>query len=65
MEIGDYIKVFLTWKNSWSSAFTLEEKGYTEYPVTGLPPGTSGFFYAIKIAKGLIVADRVIIHTYN
>ncbi|WP_339169361.1 hypothetical protein MKX75_09075 [Paenibacillus sp. FSL R5-0341] len=65
MEIGDYI----VWKydNTISGyIFGGSTTGYTEIPLTGNPLASMPlkyFWYAIKVDKGLLIADRVISNT--
>ncbi|MGE7624635.1 hypothetical protein ACQKMD_16735 [Viridibacillus sp. NPDC096237] len=64
MEIGDYIKVSIIAANSWSTCLTAKELGYPECALTGATSGNR-FFYFIKVAKGILVGDRIIIHSYS
>lgn len=65
MELGDYI----VWK--YDSAITGyifggSTSGYTEIAVTGHPLASMPskyFWYATKVDKGLLIADRVVSHT--
>lgn len=57
MKIGDYI----AWGYN-GSIYTLNTTGLSEHPITG-SPAITGFWYGIKVAKGLIIADRVPRHT--
>ncbi|BAU28210.1 hypothetical protein DFP93_101287 [Aneurinibacillus soli] len=62
MQIGDYIKTYWT-VGSWDVEYLKTTGIYTEYPVTGVPWASNGFFYFIKADKGLLISDRVIFHT--
>lgn len=65
MEIGDYI----VWKydNTISGyIFGGSTAGYTDIPLTGNPIASMPlkyFWYAIKVDKGLLIADRVVSNT--
>jgi hypothetical protein len=62
MGIGDYIKTNYT---KQTNTISLGDKGYTEYPLEGSDWSTAsnGFFYFIKVARGLLVSDRTIFHS--
>lgn len=63
MQIGDYIPAYWT-NGSWDNEYLKTTGSHAEYPVTGVPYASlNGFFYFIKVAKGIIVSDRVIYHT--
>lgn len=65
MEIGDYI----VWKydNTISGyIFGGSTAGYTDIPLTGNPIASMPlkyFWYAVKVDKGLLIADRVVNNT--
>ncbi|WP_127544351.1 hypothetical protein [Paenibacillus amylolyticus] len=65
MEIGDYI----VWKYDNTTSgyiFGGSTTGYTEIPLTGNPLASMPlkyFWYAIKVDKGLLIADRVVSNT--
>lgn len=61
MQIGDYIKININWNILWPNTFTLNGDG-AELPLTGTTAPT-GSFYGIKVDKGLIISDRVILNT--
>ncbi|WP_342422374.1 discoidin domain-containing protein [Paenibacillus sp. FSL E2-0178] len=57
MKVGDYIKVGSLNGGPW-----LFNNGTTELPTTGIPYANSFanyYFYMIKVARGLLIADRV------
>ncbi|WP_342423193.1 discoidin domain-containing protein [Paenibacillus sp. FSL E2-0178] len=57
MKVGDYIKVGSLNGGSW-----LLNNGTTELPTAGIPYANSFanyYFYMIKVARGLLIADRV------
>ncbi|RRJ66411.1 hypothetical protein EHV15_28430 [Paenibacillus oralis] len=59
MKIGDYIHGFYDKEaNTWGAG---AQRG-SEYPLTGVPAASfvTGWFYFIKVDKGLLVADRVV-----
>jgi hypothetical protein len=63
MEIGDYIKI-----NSRSGGTpSLGDGGLAEFPVNGLANGSGwqGWNYYVKVDKGLMVSDRVIMHSVS
>lgn len=65
MEIGDYIKMYQ--KQDTFLAFT-SDPSIAEMPVTGQAVGTTArdkFWYMVKVAKGLLVGDRVTMHTWS
>lgn len=70
MEIGDYIK-FNPDKNATPVKFIFgDDGGKPEFPINGMANDSSGnrthlnyFAYMVKVAKGLLVSDRVIFHT--
>ncbi|MDQ0721603.1 hypothetical protein QF049_002864 [Paenibacillus sp. W4I10] len=65
MEIGDYI----VWKYDNTITgyiFGGSTTGYTEIPLTGNPLASMPlkyFWYAVKVDKGLLIADRVVSNT--
>ncbi|MGQ8871423.1 hypothetical protein [Paenibacillus sp. TSA_86.1] len=65
MMVGDYI----VWKYDITITgyiFGGSTSAYTEIPVTGHPLAnmpSKYFWYAIKVGKGLLIADRVVNHT--
>lgn len=64
MEIGDYIKYQSS--NAYGNmAIGTDVTSTTEAPTTGNAYGTAtiSFSYMTKVAKGLLICDRVIIHT--
>jgi hypothetical protein len=64
MQIGDYIAA---WYIATGDNIGLGTNGYSELPLTGVAAssGYGGYFYWIKVAKGLLVADRVVVNTYS
>lgn len=70
MKIGDYIGCRTVVSSSLTSAniYYFGEKAFTaqdEMPYIGLDStvnGSSGYFYFIKVDKGLLVADRVVLN---
>ncbi|WP_312113529.1 hypothetical protein [Brevibacillus reuszeri] len=67
MEIGDYI--LCGYDNAVAGGgWNLNDNSIREIPVIGIMSGTPnkwGYFYFVKIGKGLIVADRVICHSIS
>lgn len=63
MRIGDYI--YGTFENN--VGWDIGVKKGTEYPVTGVAQGSiyPGYFYYIKVDTGLLIADRVVLHTVS
>lgn len=63
MEIGDYIM------SSWDSfnGGRIGNYGYSECPLTGYanPNSTPYFFYYVKVDNGLLIADRVVLHSLS
>lgn len=57
MKIGDFIYGSYT---SSTSYYIGDTQGTTEIPVTGKTGDITGFWYFIKVDKGLLVSDRVI-----
>ncbi|GIP32593.1 hypothetical protein J2TS4_18030 [Paenibacillus sp. J2TS4] len=63
MQIGDYIKMHD------NDGYYLGDGGKPELPTTGLAfdnrnwSHRNGFWYMVKVAKGLLISDRVWIHT--
>jgi hypothetical protein len=67
MEVGDYIK-FSAIRQSTSHSRTIfgYNNGYSsEIPVNGVSTTNGGYFYMIKVDKGLLIADRVVFHSYS
>lgn len=64
MEIGDYIQLNMNWSVLWPSTFNLGSGGFAELPVTGSSSPT-GFFYAIKVKRGTLISDRVLLHSVS
>ncbi|MEB2276889.1 SUN domain-containing protein [Bacillus sp. ILBB4] len=68
MEIGDYIQAYCDVTTGWQFG---ERVGKTELPVSGVAVDTTNkthqnyFFYFVKVAKGLLVADRNWYHTVS
>lgn len=60
MEIGDYIYGSYT---SASSYFIGSNQGTTETNLTGKTGDITGFWYFIKVNKGLLISDRVVWHS--
>jgi len=63
MKIGDYIKMGSFGGSAWQF-----NGGTTELPTTGIPYAQNFgdyYFYMIKVAKGILVADRVVQHTVS
>ncbi|WP_312113528.1 discoidin domain-containing protein [Brevibacillus reuszeri] len=67
MEVGDYIKASLYSDNTAALAVINlnPSSGISEIPLTGNPASTTGFFYFIKVDKGLLIADRVCRHSVS
>lgn len=64
MDIGDYIACDFTWSKPFSNLG--KPLAVDEIPYTGLPDTNAvGFFYLVKVAKGLLVADRIVINNIN
>ncbi|MGG3801271.1 discoidin domain-containing protein [Metabacillus fastidiosus] len=65
MSVGDYIKMY----QREDSTLVFEDiPSIPEMPLTGQSFGTSArnqFWYMVKIAQGLLAADRVPFHTYS
>lgn len=65
MEIGDYI--ICKYVATYNTVGTFSELGTTtatEIPITGAV-APNGSFYFVKVAKGLLVADRVVQHSIS
>lgn len=60
MKIGDYIAV----SNDSTHGHRLGTNGLSEIPVTGNSDGM-GFYYFVKVDKGLLVSDRVTRHSIS
>ncbi|WLR50019.1 hypothetical protein LC040_12070 [Bacillus tianshenii] len=62
MKIGDYILWNWVDYDSWQINV---DNGNSESPIGGVT-GMSGYYwYGIKVAKGLLVADRVVLHSQS
>lgn len=65
MEIGDYI----VWRSDGKYYYMDDKIIGTERPITGENvtnlPYANSYWYGIKVAKGLIISDRVIQHTVS
>lgn len=65
MQIGDYIVCKYTASSGAVGTFSeLGTSTATEIPITGTA-SPNGTFYFVKVAKGLLVADRVVQHTIS
>lgn len=65
MEIGDYIQIH---SMGTGRAYGIGSGSKTELPVVGVANGSTAhnyFWYMVKVAKGLLVSDRVWFHTYT
>lgn len=63
MQIGDYIIGSFKSGVGWQIGDT---QGTSEIPVTGTPASSpNGYFYYIKVSKGLLIADRVVHHSVS
>jgi|SRR5579875_1513824 len=68
MQIGDYISCDMDFTHSWDTMFyNMGSASLAEIPVNGLSATTNpkGSFYFVKVAKGLLVADRVVLNTWS
>lgn len=65
MEIGDYIKISLDFNKSWEKGFSITDSSFNEYNISSPTWTGSGYFYGIKVDKGLIISDRVIFIKYS
>jgi hypothetical protein len=65
MQIGDYIAI--NYNTSNTPRYQLGIGGLTEYPLTGVNGAspTNGYFYMIKVDKGLLISDRVVFHSVS
>jgi len=60
MQIGDYIAC----SYQAGLTFVIGVNGLTEFPLTGVANGSANnYFYFIKVDKGLLMSDRVAVHT--
>jgi hypothetical protein len=65
MEIGDYI----VWGSNGINYYFSDQPEGNERPITGASatslPYSNTYWYAIKVAKGLLVSDRIIEHSVS
>lgn len=68
MQVGDYIRCHANMADSPPTLFGMgSAEGYLNLPEVPLQGGIDGkgFFYFIKVDKGLLIADRVIRHSIS
>ncbi|MGG4492756.1 hypothetical protein [Brevibacillus reuszeri] len=67
MEIGDYIVGNYDDVKPEGSKYGIGQGSYTECPVTGIIPTNfkSHFFYYVKVGKGIIVSDRIVMNSIS
>lgn len=58
MKVGDYI--LCNYSRTGGNIFTINSTTGGEMPYTGTTNGSACYFYFVKVAKGLLIGDRVI-----